>query len=55
MKFESLNDSMFESFSDEKSRSLRGGGTILGTNCGSSGGGVTDCIYDGRDIILVAV
>ena len=54
MKFESLNDGMFESFSDSQTRTLRGGETAKVCNCVRSGGQVI-CDYDGPDPVVAAL
>ena len=46
MNFESLNDSMFKTLSETKSRSLRGGYTITLTGCSETNGGADGSCSD---------
>ena len=54
MNFESMNDEMFKSYSDEKSRSMRGGYTRLLTDCSSTLFGLDEsCGDSAKDEIVV--
>ena len=57
MKFESLNDSLFATLSETKTRALRGGYTVNLTGCGDTSNNDSGCSDEGprdKDKVIVA-